>query len=199
MLYIDESFIKEPDASDAEAFVAAASQGDIARVRRMLDNGMHPDTQGPNGWTALRRAAVKNNVEVALELLQRGARVDAINYTGKTALMMACAHGNPEMASLLLFYGADPDITDGSGKTALMFAARFGYALVAGTLLDATVRPELEKADRSGRSARQYAVESGHNNIARMLEAAGSKRNAAALLQSSARPAPDGLLTRGAV
>jgi ankyrin repeat protein len=156
---------------DIMDFVDAAEYGDCARIRQMLDNGMHPDTQGPKGWTALRKAAVRNNYEIAFELLKRKASVDAANYTGDTALMIACAHGNHEMASLLLFYGADPNIANCVGRTSLMIAAGKGLCLVVGALLDACPRVDINKTDRNGKSALDMAIENGFENVAKMLAA----------------------------
>jgi uncharacterized protein len=152
-------------------FVDAAEYGDCARIRQMLDNGMHPDTQGPKGWTALRKAAVRNNYEIAFELLKHGANVDTANYSGETALMMACAHGNHEMASLLIFYGADPNVASVGGRTALMIAAGKGHSLVVGALLDACPRIDINKRDRSGKTALDMAIENGFENVAKMLAA----------------------------
>lgn len=177
MFYIEdrEKMRQLDDRSDE--FIDAAADGDVATVNQMLDNGMHPDTQGPKGWTALRMAAVRNKYEVGYLLLNRGASVDAVNYTGKTALMMACVYDHYEMVTLLLFYGADPNLTNCGGRTALMIAANYGYARVVGALLDKCPLIDISKTDHSGKSALDMAVKYGHTNIAKMLEAAGAKHS----------------------
>lgn len=154
-------------------FLDAASAGDIFRIRTLIDEGIHPDTQGPRGWTALRKAAVKSHCTIAFELLKRGANVDACNYTGQTALMMACAYGHAHMVSLLLFYGANPNLANCGSKTPLMIAASGGYTRIVGILIDIQPRVDLNKIDRNGRNALDMAFAYGHNSIAKMLIAAG--------------------------
>ena len=181
-------------------FVDAAENGDVAKARQMLDNGMHPDTQGPKGWTALRKAAVRNRYDVAIELLKRRASVDATNYTGQTALMMACAYGHHEMALLLLFYGADPNRSNCSGRTALMIAASNGNAHVVGALLDASSRIDVNKTSENGKSALAMAIEYGHDNVAKMLVAAGGKHPTTGFMRNRRKcPARYGVLKRGVV
>jgi ankyrin repeat protein len=144
----------------------------------MIDNGMQPDTQGPKGWTALRMAAVKNRYDVALELLRRGACVDAINYKGETALMMISHYDHYEIASLLLFFGADPNLENCFGYTALMIATSYGNKRIVGAFLDSWQLSDINKTNICGESALHLAIEFGHDNIAKMLVAAGAKHSA---------------------
>jgi ankyrin repeat protein len=169
---------------DCIEFIDAAETGDITKLRKMLDGGLSPDTQGPQGWTALRKAAVKNNFDIAFELLKRGADVDAVNFTGKTALMMACAYGNYGIVSLLLFYGADPDLTNWSGRTALMIAASHGYESVVGALLNVSSRININRKDPNGKTALHMAIENGYSNVAQMIEAAGAIQDSRATDES---------------
>jgi ankyrin repeat protein len=178
---LEACMIKENYSQNAKSFVEdciefvdAAETGDIARLREMLDGGLHPDTQGPKGWTALRKSAVKNNFDVAFELLKRGADVDAVNFTGKTALMMACAYGHYEVVSLLLFYGADPDLINCGGRTALMIAASHGYESVVGALLNVSSRININRKDPNGKTARHMAIEYGYYKVAKMIEETGA-------------------------
>jgi ankyrin repeat protein len=163
---------------DCTRFVDAAAVGDVATVRHMIERGMDPDSKGTQGWTALRKAAIKNKYEVAFELLRRGASVDARNHFGQTALLLACAYGHHEMASLLLFYGADPNLGNSGGQTPLMIAASKGHVLVVGALLDAGRRIDINQTDHGGKSALHCAIEFDHDNITKMLEAAGAKNPA---------------------
>jgi uncharacterized protein len=171
-------------AEDCIEFIDAVENGDIAKVRKMLNEGLLPDTQGPMGWTALRKAAVKNNFDIAFELLKRGADPDAVNLTGKTALMMACAYGNYEVISLLLFYGADPDLINSGGRTALMIAASHGYESVVGALLNECSWLTINRKDPNGITALHMAIENGYGKVARMIEAAGAMQDSRAMEES---------------
>lgn len=175
MLYIENFRNVKLLVDDCGEFVDAAANGNVISVKQMIDRGMHPDTQGPKGWTALRKASVGNKYEVAFELLKHGASVDTTNYTGQTALMMACAYGHHEMAALLLLHGANPNITNCGGRTALMISAGYGHLLVVGALIGAGSRIDLNKTDRIGKSALQLAFEGGHDKVAKIIEVAGGK------------------------
>ena len=174
MLHIEDSKHMRILADNCIEFIDAAAIGDTAKVRQMLDKGMDPDTQGPKGWTGLRMAAVNDCHEVAYELLMRGAAVDAVNFTGQTALMMGCAYGRSQMATLLLFHCADPNRANLGGRTPLMIAASYGYVHVLGVLLDTCPRIDLDRTARNGKSALQMAREDGHDEVVRMLLAAGA-------------------------
>ncbi|MBN1576811.1 MAG: ankyrin repeat domain-containing protein [Chitinispirillaceae bacterium] len=157
-------------------FLNAVENGDIAMVRRMIENGMDPDIIGPLGWTAMRKAAAANRGEVALELLNRGAAVDAADYMGQTALMLACAYGHHDMVLLLLFYGADPNLKNHSGRTPLMIAAGNGNRQIVGALLDTFPQCNMTLSDHNGKTALDMAIINGHHQVAKMLEAANALR-----------------------
>jgi ankyrin repeat protein len=153
--------------------IEAAADGDIERLRHLLEFGVSPDIRDHTGWTALRRAALNNRCEEAAELLKHGAVVDAANYFGQTAMMVACAHGNHEFVSLLLSFGADPNRANLSGHTALMIAAEHGFALVVDVLLAKSHFLDVGKTDPFGKDAFQLASENHHDVIVGMLIAAG--------------------------
>jgi ankyrin repeat protein len=156
---------------DSTDLIYATANGDLLKIQRLMERGVSPDIQGPKGWTALRRAAIENRCEAAALLLKHGAAVDAVNASGLTALMIASAHGHHEMVSLLISHGADPDIADQSGRTSLMIAAEYGYAIVVGVLLDKTAFLDINKTDIFGKTAFQFAIESGHDAVVKMLNA----------------------------
>ena len=197
MIYIDDSRNVRLLIDDSIEFVHAAANGDVIRVRQMLNNGVHPDTQGPKGWTGLRKAAARNKCEVAFELLNHGANVDATNYTGQTALIMACAYNHHQMATLLLSYGANPNLTNCGGRTALMIAASYGYSSVIGALLNKISHIDINKTDRGGKSALRMAAEYGHDEVAQMLEAASVKHPTTELPDSNLKNQADYVLLTG--
>lgn len=178
MFYIEEHEKMTQIEDRSDEIIDAAAKGDVETVKKLLESGMHPDTQGPKGWTALRMAAVGNKYEVAYVLLHHGANVDAVNYTGKTALMMACVYDHYEMVTLLLFYGADPNLANCGGRTALMIAASYGYLRLVGALLDKSPLIDLGKTDHNGNTALDLAIKYGYDNVAKMLAAAGGKHSA---------------------
>jgi|WetSurMetagenome_2_1015567.scaffolds.fasta_scaffold384122_2 uncharacterized protein len=176
MIYIEDlKNIRFFDNGEVD-FIDAAAQGDIDSVRRFLDNGINPDTQGLKGWTALRMAAVKDKFDIARELLEKGARVDASNYTGQTALMMACFYGHYDMVLLLLSYGANPNLANCGGRTPLMIATSEGHAAIIEVLLELKPKIDVNVTDRNGKTALDMAFDYGHENVAYLLLSEGAVR-----------------------
>src|SRR5262245_7026985 len=70
--------------------VAAAQQGDVARVTALLDQGARVDARNEFELTPLIVAADKGNVQLVRLLVARGADVNLKDHTyGKTALRAA--------------------------------------------------------------------------------------------------------------
>lgn len=111
------------------AICDAASVGDVRRVRRLVAEGVDPDTSDEDGVTALMAAAFAAQAGVVRALLDAGADPDAQDASGLTALMNAViANGELDLqashpifvqiAVELLASGADPTLVDADGYTA---------------------------------------------------------------------------------
>ena len=103
---------------------ASARFGDIAEVKRLLDDGANPNAV--NNYydaTALIYAAFNGFAEIVKLLLSTGANPNAVDKWGKTALMHAAFYGHAEIVKMLLSAGANPNMTK-DGKTALDFAKK---------------------------------------------------------------------------
>jgi ankyrin repeat protein len=105
-----------------QKMVNAAARDDLKKVRSCLEAGADINFRGevgielPDGtfvafdggqcdWTALMRAAMVGNTELAKFLLERGADVN-MERNGKTALDYAEWAGKPQMQKLLKATGA---------------------------------------------------------------------------------------------
>jgi uncharacterized protein len=88
----------------------AIEQGDVANVKKFLDNGLSPNDTA-FAWSWLQVAANKNQIEIVKLMVERGANV---NYkhpiTKMTAVAFAAYNGNKEMVTYLISKGADPNI-----------------------------------------------------------------------------------------
>lgn len=175
MLYIEDSKHMHYIADKSDSFIETASTGDLKQLIFYLDKGIHPDTQGPKGWTALRKAATKNHCPIASELLNRGATIDACNFTGQTALMIASYYGYYDMVVLLLLNGADPECANCGGRTPLMLAASEGHINIVRCFLDYFPAVDLRKMDRLGKTALEIANTYDHVNIVNLLVAVQNK------------------------
>ena len=103
----------------------AALEGQIERVRELLDQGVHVDAMDEIGWTALIEASDRGHAEVVKLLLSRQAQVDAQGNGGSTALMRATYRGHVEIVKLLEAAGADIHHKDNDGCNALILAAAY--------------------------------------------------------------------------
>ena len=77
--------------------------------------------QNKDGWTPLRLASKKGQVEVAVMLIERGAGTTPHKY-GWTPLHLASLNGQVELVSMLIERGADVTAQN-NGLTPLHLAA----------------------------------------------------------------------------
>ena len=106
--------------------VEAVKGGDVAAIRRLLDQRSDVNAQTADGATALHWAAHLDNPEIVDLLIQRGASPKSANRYGVTPLSLAAVNASPAVLERLLAAGADPNTAMPGGETALMSAARAG-------------------------------------------------------------------------
>eukprot|EP00929_Paragymnodinium_shiwhaense_P021218 TRINITY_DN138_c0_g2_i2.p1 TRINITY_DN138_c0_g2~~TRINITY_DN138_c0_g2_i2.p1 ORF type:complete len:344 (-),score=54.79 TRINITY_DN138_c0_g2_i2:455-1486(-) len=106
--------------------VAAASEGNIARVDNIIKDGKVPlDTMTEHGTFALLQASVRSHRDVCEMLLEAKASVNMTTPGGMTALMVAALQGDEPIVELLLDQAADPKMkVEELGWSALDFARR---------------------------------------------------------------------------
>ena len=89
--------------SEEEAFIAAASRGDVDEVQKGLeDSKLNPDMRDGHGNTALIHASRKGHTKI-VDMLLADKRVtpNAPNKKGLTAMMAAAAWGNYDIGNKL--------------------------------------------------------------------------------------------------
>lgn len=129
--------------------VSAVENGDLERVRALLNQGCSANTKRPGvlsapsdqaarqwlqtrsdrsrfaGTPVLEIAAQNNDLRLLRVLLARGAAVNGRGVYSYTALIRAASRANVEVVALLLRTGADPNLRDTMfGETALHKATR---------------------------------------------------------------------------
>ena len=85
----------------AGRFQRAAQQGNVDVLRRLIDEGVEPDTVDEDGNTALMVLAREGRADGVGLLLSAGAEVEMMNVSGASALMLAAANGHLEVVKLL--------------------------------------------------------------------------------------------------
>lgn len=152
---------------DADQINNAASNGNTAEVRRLLQAGADVNATF-YGWTALMSAAHAGYPDVVRELLQfPGIEIDVKDGGGYTALMRASSRGYKEIVEQLLQAGANVNAENRERWTPLMLAASLGYPDVVSQLIQAGA---VVNAKCTGEwTALMLAAKYGHLEIVKRL------------------------------
>lgn len=128
--------------ADAELFAAAAN-GDVGRVRSVLDSGRSVGAVDSLKRTPLFAAAFCNRPEVVNLLMEKGGSVDARDFLGMSPLHAAVLVGGADAAKALLEKGANINGKNTAGFTPLRLAASTHQLAVVELLLErgADVQP----------------------------------------------------------
>ena len=158
----------------------AASSGDVAQVRRLVDAGANVNAEsavvgmseddlrqaGLHGATPLFIAAHGGHVEMAELLVDAGANVNTMSGA-ETPLMVAAFLGHLQIVNLLIERGADVAISSSQGN-AVNYATAGGHLEVVRLLVDAG---GYEPTTLNGIRALSVAKTNGHTEIEGLLQA----------------------------
>ena len=167
------------DGSDSAAsqdgepppLILASERGDLKTLVALLGQGSPPDVRDSCDWTPLMKAALNGHGAAVDQLLAAGATVDAEDKGGYTAMMLAASNNHAPVVERLLNEGAMADHQEGTqGWTALIWAAKQGHRQTLETLIRHRADPSLR--DFSGRTAADWARETGQTRILALLETA---------------------------
>lgn len=164
-----DNFLSETFSDvDATVIAEAVAEGNVEKVKELLNDGIYPDIQDMDGWTPLMWAAQDGNVEIINILIEAGADPNMIDYYEETALTKAIYSNNIEAINALIPQGADPNKTDSSGWTPLMYAATNGEIEPVKVLLEAGANPDAKDMDNF--TAFLYAKKYGFDEIADLIK-----------------------------
>ncbi|BCH32530.1 hypothetical protein MesoLjLc_44600 [Mesorhizobium sp. L-8-10] len=151
----------------------AARQGDVDRVRQLLDQGVVVAELDEAGDPALIIASLAGRAGVVALLLERGADIEIRNKHGLTALHAAAYGGNMDVIELLVAKGAAVNDTANFYKMSpLHAAAEEGHAEVVAFLL--ANKAEVEAQERNGYTPLSQAGWRDHWDAADLLMKAGA-------------------------
>ena len=121
----DDSVDSPPDpqlVAIAHACFDFAREGDTARLRAYVEQGVPANLTDATGNTLLMLAAYLGHAETVSALVALGADPDRTNDRGQSPLAGAIFKGEGDVVRALLAAGADPDVgTPSARATALMF------------------------------------------------------------------------------
>lgn len=148
----------------------AATAGDVAKVKELLDKGVDPNSANRYGGTALSFACDKGQTEVVKLLLDRGANPNSKDtFYNFTAIGWAAQKGHGEIVKLLLDKGVEPDLQ------VLMTGIYGGHQEIVKTVLQ---RGKFSPDQLT--NALVSAQEAESPEMVKILEGAGAKPPAAA-------------------
>lgn len=150
--------------SEGYKFLEAVRKKDGAEVEKLLGQ---PGTTLVNtrdissGETALHVVTTRRDLTWMAFLIDKGANVNARDNRGVTPLTLACNLGFVDGVELLVERKARVDEPTATGETPLISAVHRRNIAMMRVLLKAGADPD--RADNSGRSARDYAALDGKN------------------------------------
>jgi len=117
---------------------AAAANGDVAEIERLIAEGEKPDIQDSNSRTPLLVATYRKQYKAAETLLRLGANPNARDLQRFDMLTIAVTQNDMEMFKMALAGGANPrGVTGPYDGTALISAAHLGHVEMVKQLIAA--------------------------------------------------------------
>jgi ankyrin repeat protein len=172
------ALVKRDPSQDA-ALIAAATDGKLGEVRRLLYRGADVNARGVRGaveGTPLHFAAWRGNAKIVELLLDSGAHINAKGKDGVTALHLTTYFAEAPTMQLLLDRGADINAKNNYGQTTLHEVAFGGNTAKAQLLLDRGA--DINAKTQTGLTALHRGAEKGRSAIVELLLDRGADVNA---------------------
>lgn len=174
--------LRERNRLHNEQLLQAVEQGNLAQVKRLLQEGASVNASTPSGLTALSLALMRGQDEIALLLIEHGASLGARDRTGYLREMnpgnspayYAAVYGRTRVIKAMLEWGVSPNQRDRNGRTLLMLAAENGHRDTVRLLLAHGADPNARSA--LGESALDAAQRSGDPEIVKMIQQAAKAK-----------------------
>ena len=108
----------------------AARNGNLNRVKALLNRGVPVNSRNEHGFTPLHNAAYSGNLSVVQELLKRGAHVNPRTRSGMTPLYLtAFWDRSPHIIHALIRAGANPKYRNMYGYDTSTYSRTGGNAM----------------------------------------------------------------------
>ena len=155
------------EKGQAALYVALREEAPKVVKALLAHPGLKADYTNAAGETPLMMAAMRGNIEAAVDLIDKGA---AVNRPGWTPLHYAASSPHTAMVRLLLGKGAAIEAVSPNKTTPLMMASRYGSEEVAGLLLAGGASARARNDQALG--AADFARLAGREALARRLDEA---------------------------
>lgn len=110
----------------------AAQRGDVAKINRLVKEGVDPNTVGKKSTTVLMWAVTSNNEKGVEALLKNGANPNYVppkgsELEGESVTYLLAEGAQPNLLKIVLKNGGDPNVRNfiENNKTALIAASAF--------------------------------------------------------------------------
>jgi len=120
----------------------ASEKGNLADVKRALEEGANINAMSERDGTALNLACLHKHSDVALYLIEQKAELNIQDCLKNTALIIAACKGLPDIAEALIKAGAKIEIKGWGDYTALAWAAEGNEQGLFDALFEAGASPE---------------------------------------------------------
>jgi len=142
---------------------AAAANGDVAEIEKLIGEGENPNLQDSNSRTPLIVAAYRKHHDAVRALLRLGADPNARDLQRFDILTIAAINNNMELLKIALEGGTDPRAVAGNyDGTALISAAHLGHVDIVRALIAA--KAPLDHVNAMGWTALLMCVVLGNNS-----------------------------------
>jgi ankyrin repeat protein len=159
------------DAAGTHPCYAAALQGHLPAVRRLLKASVSPNATCPrDDATPLHAAACGRNLDILQYLVASGAAVGSKDKAGRTALHYAVQNGALPMVRYLVQNGSPLDEEDAKGVSPAFLCCHVGNLDILECLFQAGVQPA--QASSQNGTLLHAAANAGHIDVVtRLLDA----------------------------
>ncbi|KAI9287244.1 ankyrin repeat-containing domain protein [Umbelopsis sp. AD052] len=122
----------------------AAGDGQLDRVKELVESGIDTNCHDDFGYTPLHAAASYGHLDVIEYLISQGGNIDIEDFDGDTPLFVV---ESPEAAKFLIENGADASHRNHEGTTPAINAASEGWREVAEEIAKVTGETLTEEED----------------------------------------------------
>ena len=157
----------QKDKYEVQNLVLALHQGNSTVVEAFLRAGFPVDREIGNGVKPLILTAMQGNYQCVRLLLKYNADPNS-QFDGQPVLHLASKSGSQETVKILLDAGAEINDRNSDMQSALMVAAQEGHKSVVKLLQ--VYQADDKLVDNLGKSAADYAKQSGDSDVIEMFE-----------------------------